>query len=572
MRPSIPDEIKTEIVRLWLMGSQRDRIADSLKVSAGTVSHAISEWKNRMGVPLAEEVRDFCVLTRSQNVTPLECAEGFRFLSQLESCGISRLDGMSFVERIHKKCVSSSVAPDLIFKVCKEISSLKEQTSIVDLPEVISKQVEVKRVLESDIVTLKDGKEKLQKEYCNDLNRYRIKQFKLERFEETQKRLQEYKISVDDDLERIVNILDNIGEGEFDIKEIVKELAENKRFKQKLNGLRQEISRSESTLNGIKQQLRWMEKKRAMHEQEISVYNELEKNGIYLSDLIMLENKIFEVSTANEDNNNHPLPIRSAWARFVSDVLIQYDAKLGFERQIQEKREILAKLEQELQPLMSEYSKIRDTYDRAGELFRSGMSPFEFLQIYDIIKASGMEPEGIVQDLVKYGNLTKTIGQLEAKVEKLKSDCDDRLGRVTNLKAEEEGMTNKIVSLKKDQFKAEMDFDRRMKERDIALRRAIKKVGLELDIALQQKRKSIAIMDAEEKHKLDLFKKIDAPLELYPVIAASRGQDVDGESLRTSLIRTLEIVLSRLDPENHGTLIATLQQALGALKSEFIIF
>jgi hypothetical protein len=56
------------------------------------------------------------------------------------------------------------------------------------------------------------------------------------------------------------------------------------------------------------------------------------------------------------------LPIRSAWERFVSDVLIQYDAKFGFERLIQEKREILAKLEQVLQPLMSEYSKVRDTY------------------------------------------------------------------------------------------------------------------------------------------------------------------------------------------------------------------
>jgi hypothetical protein len=66
------------------------------------------------------------------------------------------------------------------------------------------------------------------------------------------------------------------------------------------------------------------------------------------------------------------------------------------------------------------------------------MSPFEFLQIYDIIKASGMEPEGMVQELMKYGNLTKALGQLEAKVEKLKSDCDDRLGRVTNLKSEEE--------------------------------------------------------------------------------------------------------------------------------------
>jgi hypothetical protein len=41
-----------------------------------------------MGAPQAEEVRDLCVIAKTQNVTLLQCAEGFRFLNQLKNCGL----------------------------------------------------------------------------------------------------------------------------------------------------------------------------------------------------------------------------------------------------------------------------------------------------------------------------------------------------------------------------------------------------------------------------------------------------------------------------------------------------
>jgi hypothetical protein len=149
MNKPIADEIKTEIIRLWLMGLQRDRIASDLNVSAGSVSHVISGWKDRIGIPTAETVRDFCIQAKSQNVTPLQCAHGSRFLNQLKSCDISQNEIIPFIVGIYNKCISSNIAPDQIFDVCKQISDLDEPVPIAQLPEFISKQVEKKRSLES---------------------------------------------------------------------------------------------------------------------------------------------------------------------------------------------------------------------------------------------------------------------------------------------------------------------------------------------------------------------------------------------------------------------------------------
>ena len=97
MRKPVADEIKSEIVRFWLIGLQRDRIAANLNIGAGTVSHEISEWKDRMGIPTAEALRDFSILLRTLNVTPLQCADGFRFSNQLKRCGISENEIMPLI-------------------------------------------------------------------------------------------------------------------------------------------------------------------------------------------------------------------------------------------------------------------------------------------------------------------------------------------------------------------------------------------------------------------------------------------------------------------------------------------
>lgn len=69
MNTSISDKIKSEIIALWCSGLQRDRIAKGLGISGGTVSNVVSKWKNEIGVPHTEAVRNFGVLAKGQNVT-----------------------------------------------------------------------------------------------------------------------------------------------------------------------------------------------------------------------------------------------------------------------------------------------------------------------------------------------------------------------------------------------------------------------------------------------------------------------------------------------------------------------
>ncbi len=106
---------------------QRDRIADNLNVSAGTVSRTVSEWRDRLGAPLAEEVRDLCVIAKTQNVTLLQCAEGFRFLNQLKNCGLKLDQIMPFILEFYNLCVSADFVE--IGEIIKAFSS--EYTQIL---------------------------------------------------------------------------------------------------------------------------------------------------------------------------------------------------------------------------------------------------------------------------------------------------------------------------------------------------------------------------------------------------------------------------------------------------------
>ena len=58
MRQQVPTHIKEEVIRKWLSGEQRDKIASDMSMGAGTVTNIISEWKEQIGIPTADTLRD----------------------------------------------------------------------------------------------------------------------------------------------------------------------------------------------------------------------------------------------------------------------------------------------------------------------------------------------------------------------------------------------------------------------------------------------------------------------------------------------------------------------------------
>lgn len=79
MRDPIAQKTRDEIIRLWLAGKQRDKIAALMKVSTGTTSNGVAEFENLIGVPTAYTLRTFATELRLQDITALQCAKGYRF-------------------------------------------------------------------------------------------------------------------------------------------------------------------------------------------------------------------------------------------------------------------------------------------------------------------------------------------------------------------------------------------------------------------------------------------------------------------------------------------------------------
>ena len=213
-----------------------------MSCSIGTVSHTVSEWKDRLGAPLAEEVRDFCVIAKTHNVTPLQCAEGFMFLNQLKNGRLSLDKVAPFILEFYKMCVSANKEPKEFFSICNEIFERQDPVPLAQLPEFISKLVERKRSLESNISKLELAIKGLQQQYSELFDKVTVTRLYVETYKKVEQELKKYDVSLQD-LQKIVTIIENVNSIGSDPNKIVKEVIEIKNWKHERNILEEEVIR-----------------------------------------------------------------------------------------------------------------------------------------------------------------------------------------------------------------------------------------------------------------------------------------------------------------------------------------
>ena len=129
------------------------------------------------------------MLAKGQNVTPLQCAEGFRILDVLRNCGISN-QFTGFVVKSYDLRKSFLEEPNRIFSVCRQILELDESVPLTQLTEFISKLIERKRILRNENAILKQSKEGLQEECSKLFDEKNVTQFDLGKYKKTERETQ----------------------------------------------------------------------------------------------------------------------------------------------------------------------------------------------------------------------------------------------------------------------------------------------------------------------------------------------------------------------------------------------
>jgi len=153
MKDIVPTHIKEEVIRKWLSGEQRDKIASDMSMGAGTVSNIISEWKEENGIPTADTLRVLATGLKKLNINALQCAKGYRLSNIIKHLGAQEENIESFLTQIYKLCTSKSIPPEAIVNISQQIVALGETIPFSQIPEYMQQKIEEKQRLEQEVRT-----------------------------------------------------------------------------------------------------------------------------------------------------------------------------------------------------------------------------------------------------------------------------------------------------------------------------------------------------------------------------------------------------------------------------------
>ena len=582
MKEKVPYHIKEEVIRKWLSGEQRDKIASDMSMGAGTVTKIISEWKEEIGIPTANTLRELAIELKRLNINALQCAKGYRLLNILITLGVKEEANIeSFLTQIYNLCVSKNIAPEVIVKISAQILELDDDETIpfIQLPEYIQQKVKEKQRFEQEIKTLRERKMSAQSECDEALRSSKITIDALHEYMRLREcLLEEYGLSIEDDdnnnshednLPKIVNVIYNLKHSGYDAKTIIKDLSNINSLQTREQELQKQVNAIEVRLKRAEQDYSLTEEKLTFSKQALAVYDELRNMGFGgLKELKLLKSIVTEIS---KSNNIDPY---KAFEKFFDDIKEQYDNKLGFERKIIEMNNSLFQATRQHHYISLKYSQMKDTNDKLAELLAYGVTQEEIIYWTSILRDHNVEKSSLHQDLVKYGTISGAYNNIAAKVDALTSESNALTKKVEGLREEQRRISDVIEFQLGKCTKAIETFlnniDSHINEVSKTSIQTIKNTKEQSLVIGEQSKIGLQFVNAEVNKQLEIFQMIGASAEFSPLIKAARGEIVDINELRTSVIRALGIMTSRLDNIMYRAAKDIIDKAINILQSGWL--
>jgi DNA repair exonuclease SbcCD ATPase subunit len=579
MKQQIPTHIKEEVIRKWLSGEQRDKIASDISIAAGTVTKIISEWKEEIGIPTADALRVLATELKRSNINASQCAKGYKLLNIINNHGAQEEKSIeSFLTQIYNLCTSKNIAAEVIVNISQQIVTLNETIPFSQIPEYIQQKIEEKQCLEQEIKTLRETKLSAQSECDEVLRKSSITIDNLHQYMRLRECLrEEYGLSIDDDnedaLPKLINVINDLKHSGYDAKTITKSLSNINNLQTREQELQSQVNELEARLKSAKQEYSAVEDKLASHKQVLTIYDELQNVGFDLIQLKLLKNTVMEISKSNNIINPY-----HAVKKFFRDIKEQYDNKLGFERKITEMNISLFQAKRQHHYISLEYSQKKATNDKLAELLAFGVTQEEIIYWTSILKEHRIKISSFHQDLEKYGTLVNAYNNIAANVVSLTSESNALTKKVDGLREEQRRISDLLEFQSGEAMKAIQTFLQNLdsqikdqiKDASKASIQTIKNIK-EQSLAIgEQSKIGLEFVNAEVNKQLEIFQMIGASAEFSPLIKAARGEIVNINELKISVIRALGIMTSRLDNIEYRFAKDIIDKAINILQSEWL--
>jgi hypothetical protein len=219
MPAPIDDITKRRVVQQWLSGDSRPKIAIDNNLGEGTVSGIVRDFKIGLDSSEFDSARELALEVRKQGLTMSELSSHVRLYNFIKSSGAAEDKIESFIANVS----TYDVSPEKAVEYVNQVFAVSSEQSIPldQVPNYIKQKLEEKKKIDNQI---KEADVTLQS-----------KNISIEAINEHVKlneKLNEYNLSFED-IDKLLSVLVNTKENEFDGKKIVAKLKKIQRLQNK---------------------------------------------------------------------------------------------------------------------------------------------------------------------------------------------------------------------------------------------------------------------------------------------------------------------------------------------------
>lgn len=348
MRPQLPDTTKQEVIRLYLLGHGRDDIAPLTNISTGSVSNIVENWKNEIGKPEANALRELAKLIRATDLSPAQCAVGFRISNILSELGLDPENVKQFLSETYKKCKNNGISPDKIASHLVDLANFADNVGLPEIEKYTNEQAaKIKALgkqeqrLINDISTLQQQKIHEQNSLDEILEAERKVEYDIMLYNDAKALLNQFNLTIAEFAKNLKDIIAWGGEP----KKIVAKFEDMQKFDRDRVALMEELDTMGKKIVNISDEYYSLQNLNKSHKQKLDILKEFDALGI---DLMEFYDTVMRISTLNG------IPFHLAYNKFSLDVREQYDLKLGFESEIESLKSEIKSLDFKLGKLLDE--------------------------------------------------------------------------------------------------------------------------------------------------------------------------------------------------------------------------
>ena len=154
----IPEQIRRDVIRKWLLGLRRDMIAKETNIGKGTVSEIISQYSSKDSE--VDLIRQVALAIRDLQTNVFAFSQALRLKNILNEVGLNEEKIESLVTTAEIHCFRPGLDLQEFFDIVEEVASYSNELGIPveDLPSHMEQQKETLEKLNSQI---KDAKTNL---------------------------------------------------------------------------------------------------------------------------------------------------------------------------------------------------------------------------------------------------------------------------------------------------------------------------------------------------------------------------------------------------------------------------